>query len=184
MQIYLSHSDHDKKFAAKLRKELARAGQTVWDPDTEVFPGSNWLMITGGAMADSDAIVFILSNEALRSPWIIREVEYALGTLKFRNRVVSVLLDSGAEIPWILDHLPLIKPESESDVAAIARKIVAHLEKPLKIPTITFQQPTIKKMSLRLSKAPKYTAKVKRGQGAAAKNVVSSRTSKTKPEAS
>jgi hypothetical protein len=129
MEIYLSHTAKDKKFAAELREELVNAGLRVWNPETQIAPGANWLAVSGRALARADAIVFLLSREAVRSESIQKEIDYALTNARFKGRLIPVVIGSPSNIPWILETLPTIEAERSDEPSEIARQIVGLLPK-------------------------------------------------------
>jgi hypothetical protein len=76
MRVYLSYDLSDREFVAQVRERLIAGGVDVWNPETKLQPGSNWLKETGRALERADAIVFILSRRALRSPYMQKEIDY------------------------------------------------------------------------------------------------------------
>ena len=126
MQVFLSHSSKDEKYAGVLREQLTLLGVDVWNPQREILPGSNWLLEMGQALERADGVVFLFSKEAVRSRSATMEVEYAIGQPKFEGKLVSVLLSPNLDIPWILRKLPLVDAEGQ-DAGAVAREIVRSL---------------------------------------------------------
>ncbi len=70
----------DLEFASALRAELVKRGFEVWNPERDLAPGGNWLKESGRALERADGIVFLLSDRALESPAIQKEIDYALTT--------------------------------------------------------------------------------------------------------
>ena len=118
MRVYLSYDESDSKFAAELRNRLIDVGFEVWNPQTELAPGSNWLKETGRALERANAIVFVLSKRAVRSSSIQREIDHALTSKRFANRVFPVVIDDDVEVPWILRELGLIKAGGSAETVA------------------------------------------------------------------
>lgn len=121
MRLYLSHVAKDLEFASALRAELVKRGFEVWNPERELAPGSNWLKETGRALERADGIVFLLSDRALESPAIQKEIDYALTTRRFANRVYPVAIGKAdAQIPWILKELGIVRatPSNPRETAA------------------------------------------------------------------
>jgi hypothetical protein len=125
MKVFLSYSSSDEKFARELRQRLTELGLQVWDPDAELPRASNWLLETGRALERADSLVFVFSDEATRSQ-ARREVEYAITRPKFEGRVVSVRLSPRAEVPWILETMPVIDAKPR-DARSAARKVASAL---------------------------------------------------------
>jgi hypothetical protein len=122
MKVFLSYADEDRVFAKDLASRLSKAGYEVWDPDREVLPGDNWPQKIGEALERAEAMIVVLSPEAVASKWIRREIEYALGSSNYAGRLIPILLRPTEEIPWILQKL---KPlHVGKDRAEVGRRIV------------------------------------------------------------
>ena len=85
-------------------------------------PVKSCLETTGRARAlrESEAMVVLLTPDALRSSWVRWEIEYALGEQGYRKRLIPVLVGDPKileDVPWILRHLQMINlgeyPEEE-----------------------------------------------------------------------
>jgi hypothetical protein len=132
MDVFLSYNWQDREFAHALRERLNASGLKVWDPERQLLPGSNWLIETGRALERADSVVFLISNETLRSPWAVKEVEYAVGNQKFEGMVVPVMLSTDVKMPWILNKLKLVdatgrKPDEVAD--EISRRLKSALRR-------------------------------------------------------
>jgi TIR domain len=126
MEVFLSYSWQDRRYADALRDRLQYAGLHVWDPERQLLPGSNWLIETGRALERADSVVFLISEDAFRSPWAAKEVEYAIGKRRLEGKVVPVLLSRSVRTPWILDEIEQVDATGRpaSEVAdEIARKL-------------------------------------------------------------
>jgi len=51
----------------------------VWDPDAELFPGDNWHLEIGKALAAAEAMIVLMSPAAAESKMLLEEISYALG---------------------------------------------------------------------------------------------------------
>ncbi len=114
MNVFLSYSQSDRQIAAELSDRLKAAGldvQGVFD----VFPGDNIAKNIGDALQRSQAMVVLLSPEAMGSTWTRREIEYALASRNFENRLVPVFVKPTDEAPWFLRRMKAVKvgPERE-----------------------------------------------------------------------
>ncbi|MFQ5639797.1 MAG: toll/interleukin-1 receptor domain-containing protein [bacterium] len=122
MKVFISYTQSDEKLARKVAASLEQAGLDVWD-DREILPGDNWADKIAQALRESDAMVVLLTPEALRSSWVSRDIEYALGEKGYSKRLIPVLVGppkkiSKENIPWILRHLQLImlaEPDKEEE---------------------------------------------------------------------
>lgn len=108
MKVFVSHSSSESDLARDLASRLSAAGFQVWDDD-KLLPGDNWALAVGKAMEESNAMVVLLSPEAVRSRFVSHEIEYALGSPRYRDRLLPVLVRPTKRIPWILRRLPLIR---------------------------------------------------------------------------
>lgn len=121
MKVFISHSRKDKGLAQRVAATLQDAGLEVWDDQTEILPGDNWAEKVAQALRESEAMVVLFTPNAIDSNIVRREVEYALGEERYRNRLIPVLAGppekiSEQNIPWILRRQQLVKlPEHERD---------------------------------------------------------------------
>jgi hypothetical protein len=126
MRVFISHSSQDQETADRFRTLLTQKGFEVWDPDRQLLPGSNWLIETGRALENADAVVFLLSPDSSRSA-LRYEVEYVIGRPKYENRVIPVRLSrEGGKFPWILSKLSVIDASNESP-EKVAERIATRL---------------------------------------------------------
>jgi len=114
MKVFISHAHTDEPLVRKVAAVLEDAGLEVWDDTREIMPGDNWADKVVQALQESDAMVVFLTPDAMRSRWVRRDIEYALGEQSYRKRVISVLVGDPQvfpreEVPWILQHLRMIK---------------------------------------------------------------------------
>ena len=133
MKVFISHAYTDDPFVRKVVTGLEEIGLEVWDATREILPGDNWADKVARALKESEAMVVLLSPDALRSSWVRREIEYALGEQSYSNRLIPVLVgDSGElpreDVPWILRRLHMIDmdeyAEEEEGINQIARALL------------------------------------------------------------
>lgn len=127
MKVFISYSDRDHAVAARIAEALKAAGFDVWD-DRDVFPGDNWAANVGQALQESSAMVALISPEALRSRWVRREIEYALGSAQYDRRLIPVFLSPvepfDDEVPWILRQFQgIVLGESEGEQEGSIREL-------------------------------------------------------------
>jgi hypothetical protein len=101
MNVFLSYSQRDERFARRIAEELAGFGFSIWD-DTRIAAGANWALEIGKALEQSDAMVVLISPDYLASQWAQREIEYGLSTSKYKGRLIPVLVRPTSDVPWIL----------------------------------------------------------------------------------
>lgn len=93
MQVFISHTASDRDLAGKLARKLTEHGLSPWWGD-QVLPGDNWAEAVGKALEASDALVVILSADAVPSQFVKRDVEFVLGRKRFKDRVITILPES------------------------------------------------------------------------------------------
>jgi TIR domain len=125
MKIFLSYARHDRELAGRLAKQLEHKGHKVWDPEKELLPGAEWTVSLRRALADSEAMVLLLSPDAAESRWVTYELEYALSAKHLSGRLIPVLTRPTKNLPWILHELQMIR--GSHDVAEISRQIADRL---------------------------------------------------------
>lgn len=136
MQVFISHSWKDNALARKLAAILEGAGFQVWDTFSNRLPGDNLAEMTAKALEESQAMVVLLTPEALENPWVQSEIEFALGNKNYAWRLVPVLVGDPQQfqdnqIPWILKKLQMVfLPEPENGEAEL-KQIVEVLRRPL-----------------------------------------------------
>jgi hypothetical protein len=102
MQVFISYDRSDEAFAKALSSQLSKRGLSVWSANQEVLPGDNpWLRV-GEALKKSRAMVVLISPDSMRSEWVRREIEYALGDPNYQGRVFPVKVRPTNDMPWIL----------------------------------------------------------------------------------
>lgn len=114
MKVFISHAHTDEPLVKKVAAALEDAGLEVWDDTREIMPGDNWANKVAQALQESEAMVVLLTPDALRSNWVRRDIEYALGEQGYRKRLIPVLVGDPEnlppeDVPWILRHLRIIK---------------------------------------------------------------------------
>jgi hypothetical protein len=126
--VFLSYAQGDKDFAKKLAQRLQAAGFDVWDSAQRVLPGDNWAAKVASALEEADAMVVLLSPEAVVSPNVQSEIQYALGSPHFKDRLIPVVVRSAKNIPWILRRLPLLRA-TDQEPGKVALRVAGLLKK-------------------------------------------------------
>lgn len=126
MNVFISHSSADKKWADLLREKLLERGIDVWNSREEMPPGANWALVYGKALENSDAMIVLLSPDAAKSESVRHEIDYALMAPRFRHRLISLVVRPTREIPWILEKQPHFI-RAQRDVDATVRDVAEAL---------------------------------------------------------
>lgn len=135
MKVFLSHAHSDAALAQQISNALAENGLEVWDSEQDLFPGDNWAGEVARALEESEAMVVLLTPEAMNSPHVRHEISYALGAKNYSNRLFPVVVGLAEDfpvrsVPWIVRELPWVELE-DTDVDAtkvtpIADAILSH----------------------------------------------------------
>lgn len=128
MKVFVSHSHADSELAARISKALRNEGLDVWDSDLDLLPGDNWAAEVARALEESEAMVVLMTVDALSSPWVRREMEYALGAKRYSNRLIPVAVGDREsipvhDVPWIVRRLPWVELEDRGQVPAGVERI-------------------------------------------------------------
>jgi hypothetical protein len=132
MKVFISHSSKDEALASKIASFLEDAGLDVWYDKREIMPGDNWADKIAQGLRESDAMVVLLTEGALSSEFMRRDIDYALSQKPFRRRVVPVFVgfpkDRQVDVPWIFDHLQSINLKSNGGNEAELRQLAQVLK--------------------------------------------------------
>jgi hypothetical protein len=129
MRLFLSYDSRDSHFAEELLPRLLAQKLKVWDPARELYPGSNWLLEAGQAFERADAVIFLISEHSVDTPALRHEVQYAISNLRFKDRVVPVILSRGVKnIPWILQKMNVIDAV-DGDMDRVAKLIATAMRR-------------------------------------------------------
>jgi hypothetical protein len=127
MNVFISYAQADQKWADALRSGLAQEGFEVSGPAEEFCAGENLHLKLGKALEQADAMVVVLSPTATASPSVRAEIDYALSSAKFRDRLIPVLVKPTDEIPWILLKQQFIR--ATKNVGDTVHLVAAALQK-------------------------------------------------------
>ena len=93
MKVFVTHAESDELLAREVVRALGQAGLEVWDEAGEVYPSDNWAKVIGEALEQAEAMVVLLTPEALDSTRVARDIQFALTKITFKDRLISVLVD-------------------------------------------------------------------------------------------
>jgi hypothetical protein len=129
MRTFLSYDSRDAQIAAQLLPRLVAQKLDVWDPAREIYPGSNWLLEMGQALERADGIVFLISENSAESAAVLHQVEYAITNLRFKDRVVPIMLSRGVKnVPWILQKMSVIDA-ADQDMDRVAELVATAMRR-------------------------------------------------------
>jgi hypothetical protein len=116
MRIFIRHSSEDSEKAAEVARALTESGHDVVVRDS-----------AADALRRAEAMVVLVSPRSARSPFVRREIEFALSNPRFADRLISVNIGTTSEEPWILRRLQSFR--AGADLAETGRRIAEALEK-------------------------------------------------------
>lgn len=131
MKVFISHAHKDAPLARTVATILRESGLDVWDEEYEIMPGENWAEKISEALRESEAMVVLLTPEALESSNVLWEIGYALGKESYEKRLIPVIVGNPdrlpqEKLPWILRHLRMVNlPEHGKDEASIRQIALA-----------------------------------------------------------
>lgn len=136
-RVFISHARNDRRIADSLASELKRRGFSVWE-EKEVSPGQKLAAYVESALKASDLMVVLLTEYSYSSSYVRKELEHALLSERFKNRLLPVFIASSREtefsrIPWVLESLKHLKFDESTPsriiVGRIADEVAALLRK-------------------------------------------------------
>lgn len=132
MKVFVSSYYSDGPLAMRVIKALKQFGLDVWDPEREILPGDNWAERIAKGLEEADAMVALLTPNALKSGMVQHDISYALNKKDFSGRLIPVYVGSRENfpedsIPWIVRHLKTLNlPEygqADNDFQQIAQAL-------------------------------------------------------------
>jgi len=133
MKVFISYSSKDEALATRLVATLENAGLDAWYQKREIMPGDNWAEKIAQGLKESNAMVVLVTADALESDAVQSSISYALGEKAFSNRLIPVLVGDSKDfpsdkIPWIFKRLKTITLPRDSKNDDQFRQIVQVLK--------------------------------------------------------
>lgn len=101
--VFLSHSNRDKDFVAKLAEDLTSAGFMVWLDQWNIRPGDSFAGAIADALNSSKFVVIVMSPDYFQSQWTQQEWHSALANeIDGGNVRVIPILYRDCDIPSML----------------------------------------------------------------------------------
>jgi hypothetical protein len=106
MNVYISYSHHDKKYADLIAKLLKEHGHKVWIDTWRLKAGDNLVEKINDGLKKAEALIVIVSNNSLGSEWVRYEFSaIALGDISSeKRRIIPVLVDKVVSLPEYLSQ--------------------------------------------------------------------------------
>jgi len=114
MKVFISYVSKDEALATKVVESLEDAGLDAWYKKREIMPGDNWAEKVATGLKDSNAMVVLMTPDALESDAVQSTISYALSEPAFSRRLIPVFVGDSADsltdkMPWIFKHLRTFK---------------------------------------------------------------------------
>ena len=115
-KLYISYKSQDADLARQLAAELENLGHTAVYDAVALEPGQNWRTVLLRALVESDAVVVLITPQALSSPFVMGEIgaTRALQHVYGRTLLLPVLVGE-VDLPSVVSDLFTIrlKPEPQ-----------------------------------------------------------------------
>ena len=110
MEVFLSHSDKDRQFAASLAKVLRRHSIPVWYSRSNLAGAQQWHDEIGAALKSCTWFVVVMSPNSIKSDWVKHELMFALNNKRYKARIVPLLLKTCkyTKLSWTLSAFQTI----------------------------------------------------------------------------
>jgi TIR domain len=88
-EVFLSHSSVDRSIADEVADLLRRHGIPLWYSPTEIRGAQQWHDEIGDALKRCDWFVVLLSPNSVVSPWVKRELMFALKEQRYADKMLT-----------------------------------------------------------------------------------------------
>ena len=126
-RVYISHSHSDEHLALQLSSALWRVGLESYAALYSLSPSISLAERTTFGIRNCECLVALLTEKGATSPEICQEIGFARGI----DLLILPLLEKGADLPFLIDHLrPIIFTEGKyADAIGILIKTIRELSR-------------------------------------------------------
>ncbi|MBD2504182.1 TIR domain-containing protein [Anabaena azotica] len=89
-QVFLSYSEKERAFMAKIAKILMRKSFTVWTNKTDIQTGADFVESIYRGIEEADNLVFLMSPASLQSEYCQMELSHAFS---LKKRIIPLLIE-------------------------------------------------------------------------------------------
>src|SRR5437667_12370563 len=89
MSVFISHTTEDDPVVKKIRQALQSLGIEAWVDSRQLAGGDKLAPEIQNAIKEKTHFIAVLSPTTINSPWVKKEIDYALGLSK---KVIPVML--------------------------------------------------------------------------------------------
>ncbi|MFP1821058.1 toll/interleukin-1 receptor domain-containing protein [Lonsdalea quercina] len=131
MKIFLSYAHNDERIAQRIRNYLTHQDMDMIFVMSEMTTGSNLQSSINDAIANSDAVLFIISKNTEKSEWVSQEISLAIynKTNGKDIKLIPLRVDKNVEIPFFLKNYIYLDLSDDSDFESAMSKLIMGLYK-------------------------------------------------------
>ncbi len=132
MQVFISHSHRDDAIVNRIAKDLTSRGVQVWLDTHQIALGDQLADRLSQGIEESDGILIILSRNVDQSRYVTLEIAFAIAAQRKNpsKRVIPVLVDKQAEVPFFLRDVLYCDLSSEDKYNRNLDSLVLTLSRP------------------------------------------------------
>ncbi|EFH6051719.1 toll/interleukin-1 receptor domain-containing protein [Escherichia coli] len=131
MKIFLSYAHDDERIAQRIRNYLTHHCGDMIFVMSDMTTGSNLQSSISDAIANSDAVLFIISKNTEKSEWVSQEISLAIyNKAKGKDiKLIPLRVDKNAEIPFFLKSYIYLDLSDDADFESEMSRLVIGLHK-------------------------------------------------------
>ena len=117
--VFISHSSRDRDFVERIVAVFRRHGIACWYAPSGILGGQQWQDEIGRALRRCNWFLLVLSQNALNSKWVKRELQYALRDDRYDDHILAVVRTPGDyfDLSWTLSSIQHVDFSSDFDDA-------------------------------------------------------------------
>lgn len=133
MNVFISHSHKDKEIVRRLANDLRKYDLDIWLDEDFISPGDLWTDKINDSLDKSDVILVIMSHNTAESRYQTSEIAFAIASQRKNpaKRVIPVLIDKRAEVPFFLKDILYCDLSSKDKYEQNLESLVQTLLKPI-----------------------------------------------------
>jgi len=118
-EVFLSHSSHNLPMAISVANTLRDHGVPVWFSPTNIMTAEQWHDEIGKALRRCDWFMVLLSNAAINSIWVKRELLYVLSHNQYDNHIMPVIIENCEyeDLSWTLGIFQMVDMTNDRENA-------------------------------------------------------------------
>ena len=124
--VFISYAGADKEFTLRLANELKESDLEVRLLDHFAVPGDDYANAMEEAIRSAKVILVVISKNWTSSTWV--RTETALALTQGAKRVVPILAEKGAEVPFMLRSFSGIDLSDNSSYSTSVKELATRLK--------------------------------------------------------